>query len=66
MPRPQFSLKTLLWLMAAVATVLTGWAMFDVADLASESGDVPYLTLGWMGATYVVAFVTLAKTRERL
>lgn len=66
MPRPQYSLKTLLWLMAVVATVLTGWAMIDLTTLGTEAGEVPYLTLSWMGAAYVVAFVTLAKWREKL
>jgi hypothetical protein len=66
MPRTQFGLKTLLRLMASVATVLTGWAILDLAHLATESGEVPYLTLGGMGVAYVVAFVALAKTGERL
>jgi len=62
----QFSLKRMFWLIAVVATVLTGWAMLDVAHLASESGEVPYLTLLGMASAYVVGSVTLAKMRERL
>lgn len=66
MPRPQFSLKTLLWLTAAVATVLTGWSALDLAHCASESGEVPYLTLAWTSAAYIAGLVTLAKARAKL
>jgi hypothetical protein len=65
MPR-QFSLKSLLWLMGAVAVVLTGWEMIDLAEAARKTGDVPYFTLSWLGVVYVTAFVVLARARTRL
>jgi len=63
---PEFSLKSILWLMAVVAIVLTGWAMIDLVGAAAESGDVSYSRLLWMGGAYVVAFTTLLATRDKL
>lgn len=65
MRRPQFTLKTLLWLMAVVATVLTGWEAIDLAHEGVNTGEVPYAKLLWTGTAYLVAFVTLGIIRAR-
>ena len=66
MRRNQFGLKALLWLTLAVATVLTSWAMIDLAAAACGTGEVPYMTLVWMGAAYSMAVVTLVATRAKI
>lgn len=41
---PQFRLKTLLWFIAVVANVFTGWEIIDLCGAAMQTGEFPYLT----------------------
>jgi hypothetical protein len=63
MPRPQFSLKTMLWLTLAVAVVLTEWAMIDLVAEASESGELRGASLLWMGTACLAAWAALIAFR---
>ena len=63
MPRPQFSLKMMLWLTLAVAMVLTQWAMIDLLAEAGESAVLRSTALAWMAATSLAAFITLITFR---
>lgn len=63
MPRPQLSIRTLLYLTLVVATILTGWAMVDEVDAATELGNVAFGKIAWMAVAYLGAFVVLLRFR---
>jgi hypothetical protein len=59
-------LKTLLWLMAVVANVFTGWELVDLSGTAMQTGELSYFKVVWLSVAYVTTFIALAKIRERM
>lgn len=64
MPRSQFTLRSLLWLMGVMAMVFAGWETIDLCDAAAQTGELPYFTVAWLNAVYIAAFIVLAKFRD--